>query len=64
MREKLTTLTKKDLSEMIEIACYKNMAGFNRSMLKESKQDMIEFIIEELDEDQVEELYYDFLESN
>ena len=42
----LLTLTEKDIDSMIEYAVAQNMGGMNRSMLDDTLEDKIDYIVE------------------
>lgn len=61
LRIKLRSLTTKDLQGIISIAIARNYGGFNSSMLDEPKENMIDYL-NELDVDELEQIYYRWVE--
>jgi len=56
VREKINKLGKKDVESLIETAIAGCKAGFNSSMLKESRNNMLDYLFE-LDDYTLEQLY-------
>lgn len=48
LRITIDNFTKKDIIEIIELAVYLNKIGFNRTMIDDSKDDMIDYLYENL----------------
>ena len=61
IKAKIENLGKEDLIGMIELAVARNIGGFNRTMIDDDADEMYDYLVENLDEEGLDSLYYRYM---
>jgi len=61
IKAKIENLGKEDLIGMIELAVARNIGGFNRTMIDDSVDEMQDYLLENLDDEELDSLYYRYM---